>query len=96
MNVRNGIENLSQLFPSQGTENAATTKSGNTPQSETLAGDTAQLSVAATQVAQSAATSDIRLDKVASIQNALQSGTYQVSATDVAQKMIASLLEPEL
>jgi flagellar biosynthesis anti-sigma factor FlgM len=95
MNVRNGIENPIQIFLSQTAENTAAAKSGATGQGETLAADTAQLSVAATQVAQSAATSDVRLDKVASIQSALQAGTYQVSAANVAQKIVASMLEPE-
>jgi negative regulator of flagellin synthesis FlgM len=94
MNVRNQIENLSQIFPAQTTPAAAAAKSTNPSQSEGLGTDKAQLSDAATQVAQSAATSDIRLDKVASIQAALQAGIYDVPAADVAQKIIASMLEP--
>jgi negative regulator of flagellin synthesis FlgM len=93
MNVRNGIENLSQIFPAQSTPGVAPAKSTNPPQSEGFGTDKAQLSEAATQVAQSATDSDIRLDKVASIQAALQAGTYEVSAADVAQKIIASMLE---
>jgi negative regulator of flagellin synthesis FlgM len=53
------------------------------------------LSVAGTQVAQTSATSDVRLDKVASVQAALQAGTYQVAASDVAHKLVDSLLAPE-
>lgn len=92
MNISNGIENLAQIFSAQPTPAANPAKSSNPSQSEALASDKAQLSVVATQVAQSSATSDVRLDKVASIQSALQAGTYDVSASDVAQKVITSML----
>jgi flagellar biosynthesis anti-sigma factor FlgM len=94
MNVRNGIENLTQVFPSQ-TATEATASKGSAQQSESLAGDKAQISEVAVQAAQPVSSSDVRLDKVASIQSALQSGTYQVSAADVAQKVIASMLSSE-
>jgi negative regulator of flagellin synthesis FlgM len=92
MNISNGIENLAQIFPAQSTPATASAKSSDPPKIEGLANDKAQLSAVATQVAQSASVSDVRLDKVASIQSALQAGTYDVSAADVAQKIIASML----
>jgi negative regulator of flagellin synthesis FlgM len=95
MKIGNGIEDLSQVFPSQGANNTSTTKGTPSPQNESLNGDKAQLSTLATQLAQSAESSDIRLDKVASIQNALQMGNYQVSATEVAKKVMTSMLAPE-
>lgn len=93
MNVRNGIENLTQILPAQPAATPAVTKNGGNPQGGALAGDKANVSVAATQVAQSSSISDVRLDKVASIQKALQSGTYHVPAADVAKKLITSLLD---
>ena len=92
MSIRNGIENLAQIFPAQAVQPAKIANGGSVPQSESLADDKAQLSAVAKQVAQSAGASDVRWDKVASIQSALQSGTYNVSAADVAQKVISSLL----
>jgi negative regulator of flagellin synthesis FlgM len=92
MNISNGIENLTQIFTAQPAPAATPAKSTTSSPNEALASDKAQLSVVATQVAQSSATSDVRLDKVASIQNALQAGTYDVPASDVAQKVIASML----
>lgn len=92
MSITKGIENLSQIFPAQASPPATAAKSSSPPQSEGLGADKAELSTVATQVAQSAATSDVRLDKVASIQSALQAGTYNVSAADVAQKIITSML----
>jgi flagellar biosynthesis anti-sigma factor FlgM len=98
MNVRNNVDNLSQIVAIQSSANSqpnASSAAGvNKPQFDTLAADTTQLSAAASEVAQSTNNSDVRLDKVASIQSALQAGTYQVSASDVAQKLIGSLLTP--
>jgi negative regulator of flagellin synthesis FlgM len=88
MNIGKGIENLTQIFPSQAT--AAPSRSGS--QQEALPADKAQLSAAGTQAAQSPADSDVRLDKVAAIQNALAAGTYGVPASAVAEKVVSALL----
>jgi negative regulator of flagellin synthesis FlgM len=95
MKIPNGIEDISQIFSSQAVTNATATKGNSSPQNETVEADKAQLSDLATQLAQSAAAPDVRMDKVASIQSALQAGTYQVSAEDVAQKIVTSMLAPE-
>jgi flagellar biosynthesis anti-sigma factor FlgM len=99
MDVRNEGNSLSQIRTSQTLTNAApsapSTAGVSKPQVEVLAADKTQLSTAASQVAQSANVSDVRLDKVAAIQNALQEGTYQVSAADVAKKVVSALLVPE-
>jgi negative regulator of flagellin synthesis FlgM len=95
MNIRSGIEDLSPILPSQSVASAPAARGSIASQNESLNSDQAQLSVLATGVTQSTAISDVRLDKVANIQNALQSGTYQVSSADVAQKIIASMMEPE-
>ena len=95
MNVRNDIENLSQILSPQSTPAAGAVKGGNPPAPASSQPDTAQVSAVATQVAQSASASDVRLDKVASIQAALKAGTYQVPASAVAQSVIGALLTPE-
>ena len=95
MNVRNDIENLSQILSPQSAPTAAAGKSGNAAPAAGSGTDTAQVSSVATQVAQSASASDVRLDKVASIQAALQAGTYQVPASAVAQSVIGAMLIPE-
>src|ERR1035437_5264053 len=41
---------------------------------------------------QPAADTEVRMDKVASIQEALLAGTYNVSASDVASKVVDSML----
>jgi negative regulator of flagellin synthesis FlgM len=101
MNIGNGVEGLSQTSiqrnegvhetaPNQNATRvaAATTEGASAGQS-----DQATLSVSGTQLAASTATSDVRLEKVASIQAALQAGTYKVPASAVAQKLVDSLLE---
>jgi negative regulator of flagellin synthesis FlgM len=44
-------------------------------------------------VAQALETSDTRTAKVASLQQAISSGQYNISSSDVAEKLIQSLLE---
>jgi negative regulator of flagellin synthesis FlgM len=56
-------------------------------------GDVASLSPAAVLAAASSALPDVRTEKVASIQQALANGTYAVSASDVAGKVIDHLLD---
>jgi negative regulator of flagellin synthesis FlgM len=95
MNVRNDIDTLAQIFPSSATSTAASKKSDSNSPLDPLAGDKAQVSSVAAQIALSSTSSDVRLDKVASIQASLQSGTYSVPAADVAQKVLTSLLDTQ-
>ena len=98
MNVRNGIDNVAQLFSAQPAAVSSASKISNNAPEEPLAGDQARLSSAGSQVAQSASASasnsDVRLEKVAGIQAALQAGTYHVPAADVARKVVDSILTP--
>jgi len=99
MNVRNSADIAAQLFPAQATTSSAASRTADSASSQNLNGDKAELSIAGTQIAQSATSSvtdsDVRLDKVASIQAALQAGTYAVPVADVAKKVIDSLIAPE-
>ncbi len=54
--------------------------------------DDANLSSAGGIVAQALEGSDVRTDKVAALQQAIAAGSYNVSSSDVAEKMILSLL----
>ncbi len=58
-----------------------------------LGGDQATLSLAGTEVSQSASLAGVRTDKVASIQQALAAGTYSVPASAVADKVMDVMLE---
>lgn len=57
-----------------------------------FAGDQATFSQAATEVSQATDASAVRVDKVAAVQQAIASGTYNVSGTAVAGKVIDALL----
>jgi negative regulator of flagellin synthesis FlgM len=55
--------------------------------------DQASLSHTSTLLAQALTTSDVRMDKVASLQQAIASGSYHVSSSDVADMMLKALME---
>lgn len=54
--------------------------------------DHTRLSAFGGALAQALAQSDVRMDKVTALQQAIAAGTYSVSASDVADKVISSLL----
>ncbi len=86
----NGVEKTT------GTDNAKAASSSTSSQApaETTArgADQANVSVLGGLVAQTAGTSDVRLDKVSELQAAIAGGTYKVSAGDVASKIVDGLL----
>jgi negative regulator of flagellin synthesis FlgM len=57
-----------------------------------LGSDRATFSSAGSEVSQTATDSGVRMDKVAEIQAALASGSYNVSAGAVASKVVDSML----
>jgi negative regulator of flagellin synthesis FlgM len=102
MSYSNGINNLQQsISPIAATEpksvvpaNApGTTANGS---GETVGGagrtDETNLSSTGSFVSQALEGSDVRSEKVASLQQAIDAGTYNVSSSDVADKIIQSLL----
>jgi negative regulator of flagellin synthesis FlgM len=92
MDIRSSLEGLKSIFgATPATPAAPQTKSGPQTGATAFGGDRATLSSAANQVSQSA-DSDVRLDKVASIQAQLAAGTYNVPASAVAGKLVQSLL----
>lgn len=94
MNVSNDLQGLQQIFSSQ---EVAQARSGGKPgaaagQPESAV-DVATLTSAGSVAAQSASDSDVRMDKVTAVQQALAAGTYSVPASAVADKMIDQMLE---
>jgi len=55
--------------------------------------DYTELSPTAGLIAQALGTSDVRASKVESLKQAISEGSYSVSSSDVAGKMIQSLLD---
>ncbi|MBT9330316.1 flagellar biosynthesis anti-sigma factor FlgM [Paracidobacterium acidisoli] len=77
----------------QAIETPATEVAGGYPATGTTASDEAHLSDAAVLVHQALALPDVRMDKVEEVQQALSAGTYSVSASAVAEKLMGSMLE---
>jgi negative regulator of flagellin synthesis FlgM len=94
MDIRNSTEGLKTLLgvPASAPGQTAAVRSGSPAASSALTGDTATLSSAGTEVAQTASDSEVRSDKVAAIQGALAAGTYNVPASAVAGKVVDAML----
>jgi len=93
MNVNNSLQGLQQLFSSQEVARPSGRTETNGARGAEAGADQATLSAAARLAASVAPDADVRMDKVASVQAALASGTYKVPSTEVAGKMIDQMLE---
>ena len=91
MNVHNSLQGLQQLFASQEVTTRSSGKGAAASESGSNA-DEATLSSAASAAAQAAPDSDVRMDKVTAVQKALAEGTYNVASSDVANRMISTML----
>ncbi len=94
MDIRNSLDGLKSLLgvtqPS-----AAPAQPKSTPASTTtsaLNNDRATFSSAGSEVSNALSDSDVRMDKVNSIQSQLAAGTYNVPASAVASKMVDAML----
>ena len=93
MTVNNNLQGLQQLFSSQEVTKPQGGSGSVGEAAQPQAGaDQATLSSAASLAAAAAPDSDVRMDKVAAVQQALAAGTYNVPASDVAGKMIDQML----
>ena len=92
MNVNNDLQGLQQLFSAgEVTKTQAAGSSDSTAQTSEPA-DNATLSAEASLAAQVAPDADVRMDKVAQVQQALTAGTYNVPSSEVAGKMMDQML----
>jgi flagellar biosynthesis anti-sigma factor FlgM len=92
MNVNNNLQGLQQLFSSQEVSQQAGKKGASDAQASQAGTDNATLSSAASVAAAAAPDSDVRMEKVNAIQQALASGAYNIPASEVAGKMIDHML----
>lgn len=99
VNLAANVLNLSK--PSQTDASAAAKVAAQKSNSATVApvskpsgvkGDQTTLSLASKLITTALAGSDVRTEKVASLQKAIASGSYNVSSSDVADKLLTSLL----
>jgi negative regulator of flagellin synthesis FlgM len=93
MDIRSSLDGLKSLLGTNATAPATVQqpKSGATPGGRALGADSATLSSAGSEVSQTASDASVRMDKVAEIQAALASGSYNVSASAVASKVVDSM-----
>jgi negative regulator of flagellin synthesis FlgM len=99
MSYTNGIGNLQQALASLTSTSAkSATDVTNSPDRGAsvvaeVQEDQASLSFTGGAMSQALGASDVRSTKVAALQQAIASGSYKVPSSDVAEKMIDSLLE---
>jgi flagellar biosynthesis anti-sigma factor FlgM len=93
MDIRNSLDGLKSLL---GVTPASTdptqAKSSSATSGTVLGSDQATLSSAGSEVSLTAADPGVRLDKVAEVQTSLAAGTYNVPASEVASKVVDSML----
>jgi negative regulator of flagellin synthesis FlgM len=92
MNIQNNLQGLQQLFSSQDVTPAAGKTGGSQAPEAKVSSDQATLSSLASAASAVAPDSDVRMEKVAAIQQAVASGTYSVPSSEVAGRMIDHML----
>ena len=103
MSYSNGINNLQQTISPIATAEPKPVVPANAPKTTANGGggtvggagrtDEANLSSTGSFVSQALEGSDVRSEKVASLQQAIATGSYSVPSSDVADKIIQSLLD---
>lgn len=96
MEIRNKLEVSTPLTGVHSIVPTSTQQSTNSPatstESASLAQDQATLSNVGNGAAQMSSSDEVRMDKVTHIQGQLAAGTYNVSPSAVASKMVDSML----
>lgn len=94
MDIRSSLDGLKSLLGTAAPTptSAQAPKNGNAAGLNAMGSDQVTFSSAASEVAQTATDSSVRMDKVSAVQAALASGTYSVSPSAVASKLVDSML----
>jgi flagellar biosynthesis anti-sigma factor FlgM len=99
MSYTNGIGNSTQLSTLMATAataqtsptNVATRSGDSVPDTNGLSDDQTTFSTAANLITQPSGDTGVRLDRVSALQEAISAGIYNVSASDVADKLIQTM-----
>lgn len=95
MDLRTSLDGLKSLLGTTPASVPATSQARNASSASSpgaLSSDRATLSSAGSEVSLTTSTSDVRMDKVASIQAALAAGTYNTPASAVASSLVDAML----
>lgn len=92
MNVNNDLQGLQSVLAGQSVEKAQSGRASQVAAQSGNGADEATLSPAASLASQVSADSDVRMDKVNQIQQALEAGTYNVPSSAVADRMMTQML----
>ncbi|MGC2162435.1 MAG: flagellar biosynthesis anti-sigma factor FlgM [Silvibacterium sp.] len=92
MNIRNDLQPIQPVLGDTQVSAAPKTSGSAAAASSVTNSDQAHLSGAASLASHAASLSDVRSEKVASIQAAIAGGSYSVSSTNVAQSMMGHML----
>lgn len=97
MSTTNGIGNLQQTTGTAATEavkpvSSGAAKTGGAAQAVSQQHDHAELSAAGSLISRALNGSDVRMDKVQALKLAIAAGSYRVSSSDVADKIIHSII----
>jgi negative regulator of flagellin synthesis FlgM len=94
MDIRSSLDGLKSLLGTGAPTPAAAPpgRSGTASGSSGLGSDQVTFSSAASEVSQTATDPSVRMNKVAGIQAALAAGTYSVSASAVASRLVDAML----
>jgi negative regulator of flagellin synthesis FlgM len=94
MDIRSGLDGLKTLLGVTPAAQAPTPHARDEQAAEgsSLTSDSATLSSAGSEVAQTAAEGAVRANKVAAVQAALAAGTYEVPASAVAAKVVDAMM----
>jgi negative regulator of flagellin synthesis FlgM len=84
---------INSITPSEAKPSVQTNASNGTINEQPIATDQTNLSSTGGLVAQALESSDTRSAKVASLQQAISAGRYNVSSLDIADKIIQSLVD---
>jgi len=93
MDIRSSLDGLKSLLGVTPPDPAAPQAKGNIAAGGSgLGSDRATLSSAGSEVSLTAGEPDVRAEKVAGVQAAMAAGTYNVPASEVASKVVDSML----
>lgn len=93
MDIRSNFQSIQHLpGETEVTRNERTPETAGTANTSAVSADETHLSSAARMASQADPLSDVRAEKIAGVQAALAAGTYNVSSSDVAGKLVDHML----